>query len=196
MPGRLKSTELATLAREKIPGVAILFASGYSENSIIHGGRLDPEVHLLSKPYHREALARKVREVLAATPTRSAEQPKERRKLRILVCEDESIIRMNLVYMLEDLGHTVAEAADGSSAIALAADHQFDVLLTDLGLPDMSGVEVVKHVHDSAPHTRIIFATGDTISAAVAAQYGAVVLAKPFDQKALERSLHQLDARD
>jgi CheY-like chemotaxis protein len=64
MPGTLKSPELARKARERLPGIAVLFTSGYTENAIVHGGRLDAGVELLSKPYTREALARKVRHVL------------------------------------------------------------------------------------------------------------------------------------
>ena len=65
MPGTLKSPELARKARERLPGVAVLFTSGYTENAIVHGGRLDLGVELLSKPYSREMLARKVRQVMA-----------------------------------------------------------------------------------------------------------------------------------
>jgi CheY-like chemotaxis protein len=64
MPGDLKSPELARRARERLPGIAVLFTSGYTENAIVHGGRLDPGVDLLPKPYSRNALARKVRQVL------------------------------------------------------------------------------------------------------------------------------------
>src|SRR5690606_5577315 len=65
MPGKLKSSELAKKAKERQPDIAVLFTSGYTENSIVHGGRLDAGVELLSKPYTREALARKIRHVLA-----------------------------------------------------------------------------------------------------------------------------------
>ncbi|MDB5410439.1 MAG: hybrid sensor histidine kinase/response regulator [Rhodospirillales bacterium] len=65
MPGMLKSPELARKARERLPNLGVLFTSGYTENAIVHGGRLDPGVELLVKPYTREALARKVRHVLA-----------------------------------------------------------------------------------------------------------------------------------
>ncbi len=51
MPGTLKSPELARKARERLPDIAVLFTSGYTENSIVHGGRLDKGVELLSKPY-------------------------------------------------------------------------------------------------------------------------------------------------
>jgi PAS domain S-box-containing protein len=64
MPGPLRSPELARQARERLPGLAVLFTSGYTENAIVHGGRLDEGVELLAKPYTREALARKIRQVL------------------------------------------------------------------------------------------------------------------------------------
>ena len=64
MPGRLKSPELADKARERLPGIAVLFTSGYAQNAIVHGGRLDPGVELLPKPYTAQALASKVRAVL------------------------------------------------------------------------------------------------------------------------------------
>jgi signal transduction histidine kinase/PAS domain-containing protein len=64
MPGPLKSPELARRARERLPGLAVLFTSGYTENAIVHGGRLDAGVELLPKPYTREALAHKIRRVL------------------------------------------------------------------------------------------------------------------------------------
>ncbi|MEO8523471.1 MAG: PAS domain S-box protein [Caldimonas sp.] len=66
MPGPLKSPELARKVRERLPGIAVLFTSGYTENAVVHGGRLDAGVDLLAKPYSRDALARKVRQVLAA----------------------------------------------------------------------------------------------------------------------------------
>ena len=64
MPGSLRSTDLVRLARQKTPGLAVLYTSGYAENAIVHGGRLEAGVQLLGKPYSREALARKVRQVL------------------------------------------------------------------------------------------------------------------------------------
>jgi len=64
MPGTLKSPELARVARARLPELRVLFTSGYTENAIVHDGRLDAGVELLSKPYTREQLARKVRAVL------------------------------------------------------------------------------------------------------------------------------------
>jgi CheY-like chemotaxis protein len=66
MPGPLRSPDLARKARERLPDIAVLFTSGYTQNAIVHGGRLDPGVDLLTKPYSREDLARKVRQVIEA----------------------------------------------------------------------------------------------------------------------------------
>jgi len=64
MPGALTSSELARLARERLPHLAVVFTSGYAHRVIVHEGRLDAGVDLLPKPYTLEALARKLRQAL------------------------------------------------------------------------------------------------------------------------------------
>jgi PAS domain S-box-containing protein len=64
MPGGLTGRQLADRIKDIQPGIKILFTSGYTEDSILHQGRLDPGVHLLQKPYRSDKLAQKVREVL------------------------------------------------------------------------------------------------------------------------------------
>ncbi|NKC33156.1 PAS domain S-box protein [Falsiroseomonas selenitidurans] len=65
MPGGMGGRDLAEAARRGRPNLKVLFTSGYTENSIVHNGRLDKGVKLLSKPYRREQLAAKIREALA-----------------------------------------------------------------------------------------------------------------------------------
>lgn len=75
MPGGMGGRQLADAARLVRPGLAVLFTSGYTENAIIHNGRLDPGVFLLQKPYQRHELAAKVRFVIdeaKASATRKA----------------------------------------------------------------------------------------------------------------------------
>jgi PAS domain S-box-containing protein len=64
MPGGIDGRQLAERARVLRPNLPVLFASGYSENSIVHHGRLDLGVHLVNKPFRRGELAEKVRQVL------------------------------------------------------------------------------------------------------------------------------------
>jgi PAS domain S-box-containing protein len=64
MPGPLKTRDFAARVRERWPGLPILFTSGYTENAIVHHGRLDEGLDLISKPYARLDLARKVAQML------------------------------------------------------------------------------------------------------------------------------------
>ena len=66
MPGPVSSTELAALAQRTLPGLCVLFTSGYTRNALSTDGRLDPGIELLSKPYRHEQLATRIREVLGS----------------------------------------------------------------------------------------------------------------------------------
>jgi len=65
MPGGMSGKDLADAACARYEGLQVVFMSGYTENAIVHHGRLDPGVRLLSKPFRRQELARKMHEVLA-----------------------------------------------------------------------------------------------------------------------------------
>ncbi|QWT19863.1 response regulator [Bacillus sp. NP157] len=194
MPGPLRSPELARKAVERQPNIAVLFTSGYTENAIVHGGRLDEGVELLSKPYTREALARKVRQVLAArlpaTPVDPAHSaapsmpappsPRAPAAYRVLVVEDDALIRMSIAEMLESRGHTVFEAGDGNEAMRVHDAERIDVLLTDVGLPGMSGVEVAELMRESRPDLPVLFATGDHTANGVRRDARTAVIVKPY----------------
>ena len=66
MPGGLNGRELAEEALRRRPDIRVLYTSGYTEDAIVHHGRLDPGVELLSKPYRRSELAAKLRHILDA----------------------------------------------------------------------------------------------------------------------------------
>jgi CheY-like chemotaxis protein len=196
MPGTMKSTELARKARERIPGIAVLFTSGYTENSIVHGGRLDAGVELLSKPYSREALARKIRRVLGnesvkrSHPLRTEpEREHKEASLRILYVEDDDLIRAVTVELLESFGHVVLEATDSNSALALLEKHDVDVLLTDIGLPDVPGDELALLARQRQPGLSVIFATGQNDAPPID---GVVLLRKPYDTASLAHALRRV----
>ncbi|NML30098.1 response regulator [Paraburkholderia antibiotica] len=85
MPGKLKSVELAQRAAARTPPVPTLFTSGYTRDEIVHHGKLDAGITLLSKPYRRDDLARLVRNVLRANAAH-ANHAAEVREARIAAC--------------------------------------------------------------------------------------------------------------
>ncbi len=195
MPGPLTSVELSRRAREIVPGIAVLFTSGYTENSIVHHGRLDPGVALLSKPYSRDDLARKIRSVLANpgdVPMPSIPPPTQDAR-RILMVEDEVLIRMTTVALLEDLGHAVVEAGSGSEALtALQENGGIDLVILDLGLPDMRGRDLIDDIRARRPGIPIVIATG---SGEVWNIADTVPLPKPYDETMLRTALAALPSR-
>ncbi|GEL42827.1 MULTISPECIES: CHASE3 domain-containing protein [Methylobacteriaceae] len=75
LPGQVRGRELAESITAIRPEVRVIFMSGYTENSIVHHGRLDDGVHLIGKPFKREQLARKVAAVLGPPVTAGNEAP-------------------------------------------------------------------------------------------------------------------------
>lgn len=79
----------------------------------------------------------------------------------ILVAEDSDDIRLMIRVMLELRGHRVVEAADGREAVELATSNNPDVILMDLNMPVMDGIEATKHLREQAEtsHMPIIAVT-------------------------------------
>ena len=64
LPGPLTGRDLANRLSQRYPDLPVLYTTGYTRNAIVHQGRLDPDVHLLNKPYTQQDLAHKMRELL------------------------------------------------------------------------------------------------------------------------------------
>jgi len=177
MPGDIKARDLAARAQVLIPGLPVLFTSGYTENAIVHHGRLDEGVSLISKPYHRDSPARRIRTMLeGARPT-------------VLVVEDEPLVRMAAVDMIRDLGLAVIEAADAEQALGiLESAARIDILFTDVGLPLMRGPELAARAKAMRPGIKVVFASGYG-EGGRGAPAGAENLSKPYDQGDLARVL-------
>ncbi|MET4155082.1 PAS domain S-box-containing protein [Bradyrhizobium sp. RT9b] len=197
MPGTLRSPELARKAKERLPNVAVLFTSGYTQNAIVHGGRLDPGVELLAKPYTREALARKIRHVLAnhaqrrlaATESRQPTSEDAVKGATVLLVEDDELIRLTATEMLNDLGCKVMEARSAEEGLKALDQAAVDILVTDVGLPGVSGLQLAKDARSLRPDLCIVVATGDSGIQSEAELLDAVLVVKPYAPETLRRSL-------
>jgi PAS domain S-box-containing protein len=169
MPGPIRSPELARRAKAMQPRIEVLFTSGYTENAIVHGGRLDPGVALLGKPYRREDLARKLRHVLAGREHVEQAQvalnnaPAVHRlpgtPVRVLVVEDNADALAATLEILDYLGYPAEGAATAEAAMDLLAAQRFDVLLADVELAGTSGVELATRVREQYG-LHVVFASG------------------------------------
>ncbi|SFM90715.1 sigma-54-dependent transcriptional regulator [Thermodesulforhabdus norvegica] len=130
---------------------------------------------------------------------------------RILVVEDEKTARENLKYILEKEGYEVVTAESGEKAVALLETEDFDLVITDLRMKNIDGMEVLERTRELCPEAEVIVVTAyATVESAVEAmKKGAYYyLAKPYQidevrvlvQKALEKSalkkeVHELRRR-
>ncbi|KFE69387.1 response regulator [Hyalangium minutum] len=204
MPGPVRSTELARLAKELVPHIEVLFTSGYAEDAIVHGGRLDPGLHLLSKPHRHEDLARKVRQLLNHRQQRQApESPGARKtpvpipslRLRVLLVEDDEEIRTSTQELLDLLGHEVVAVSSAEAARGALAAGAFEVLFTDVSLPGGSGADLAREVMKRHPGMRVIIASGDGSEAMNGERPGvAVLLPKPYALAQIQEALARVVA--
>ena len=97
--------------------------------------------------------------------------------------EDDPAISAALDKDLQAEGYQVAVAARGDDGLARAREHHFDVVLTDLRMPGLSGLELVSQLHSAKPKLPIIMMTGSILGAeeqAICEEYDFPVLRKPF----------------
>jgi two-component system, NtrC family, response regulator AtoC len=114
---------------------------------------------------------------------------------RVLVVDDESAIREVLATFLEQYEFAVHTVPDGASALALLQTEYVDVILVDLQMPGISGIEMAFEVHKTKPHIPMALITGTpkSIQLATLRQTGiSRVFAKPFDLEELVAWLQAL----
>lgn len=112
----------------------------------------------------------------------------ERRMARILLAEDDDSLRAFLVSSLARAGHEVQAYGDGDSAWEALEHASFDLLLTDIVMPGMDGIELARRGAEVDPAMKIVFITGFAavaLSAQSQAPKDAKVLSKPFHLKDL-----------
>ena len=102
--------------------------------------------------------------------------------IRILLAEDEEAMRTYLQRALENAGYEVVAVDRGTAALALLQEQAFDLLLSDIVMPEMDGIELAQHCADIRPETKVVFITGFAAVALKASRETpqAKILSKPF----------------
>jgi ATP-dependent Lon protease len=117
------------------------------------------------------------------------------RAFNVLVVDDEEIARTNLEYVLRKEGYQVAAAANGLEALEKVKKREFDLILTDLKMEKMDGIQLLESAKQIAPYTEIVMITGyATVSTAVdAMKKGAAhYLPKPINLDELRATVRQI----
>ncbi len=107
---------------------------------------------------------------------------------KVLVVDDQRNMRATTALLLRQAGHAVEEAESGAAAIRRVQQEPFDVVLTDLRMPDLDGLELLRAVREHAPDTQVIVMTayGTIDSAVEAMRRGALdYVSKPFKEDEL-----------
>ena len=102
--------------------------------------------------------------------------------LRTLLAEDEDAMRGYLARALENAGYVVVAVDRGTEALPLLESQHFDLLLSDIVMPEMDGIELAQRCNEVSPRTRVMFITGFAAVTLKASreQPQAKVLSKPF----------------
>jgi two-component system response regulator AtoC len=111
-------------------------------------------------------------------------------KVTILVAEDDRNLRRVLRAILVREGYDVAEASNGEAAAAWLADHRADALVTDIRMPKMDGLALLRHARERCPDLPVILITaygtiGDAVEAIRSGAFD--YISKPFDEAELLR---------
>ena len=110
--------------------------------------------------------------------------PKKSPAARVLVVDDEALIRWSLAELLTDVGYAVTEAGDGASALAQVSEKLFDAIVLDFRLPDSNDLHLLARIRELQPNVPVVMMTayGTPEVTSGALKLGAFrVVAKPFD---------------
>ncbi|HTM96490.1 MAG TPA: response regulator [Croceibacterium sp.] len=107
--------------------------------------------------------------------------------IRILLAEDEDAMRAHLKRALEQAGYEVMAVDRGTAALPFLEEYHFDLLLSDIVMPEMDGIELAQRCAEISPNTRVMFITGFAAVSLKASREAprTKVLSKPFHLKDL-----------
>ncbi len=181
---RASGPELTRQVLDEKPDMPVIFMSAYPKEKLIEDGRILPENESLQKPFTETILLARVRQALAVADAADAadatdaadaadamsvepagsqpDMPEVPAGRTILLVEDQDLARMACAELLDDLGYRVLAAANCREALSLCRQHShgIDVVITDIGLPDGSGVEMMTQVKQLVTVGAVVYMSG------------------------------------
>ena len=153
LPGGINGRQLAEEARRRRPGLKVLFTTGYARNAIVHDGRLDAGVELITKPFTQASLATKLRDILDA----------ERFPGRILLVGDDAPGHQEATHCLDGAGYkldTAGSAAEAMNKLGLVPGG-VDAIVIDFRMANIAMDALIREIRSVYPSLPIVLAIGE-----------------------------------
>ena len=181
--------ELADKARALQPGLKVLYTSGYTRDAIIHGGRLDPGVDMIAKPFTYQALGQQIRDVLDRGRTG-----------RLLVIQADGAVRLLTVEALTEAGYSLDQAATGVEALSKirAAQGRFDAVILDADVNGKGASSLFEEIRALQNDLAVLITTDDSAKPLFeedAQDPCLALMAKPYTFAQLRQKLTELGVR-
>ncbi len=196
----MSGLELRDIIASRWPDLKVLFMSGETPKDALASKLVRGHTGFVPKPIHEDTLTQVLATLFEPSPDRSADgvmaTPTSPR--HILLVEDDPELRTFLAHVLEEARYRVTLAANGQDAIKLIRLRPVDLLLTDLIMPDMDGIELIRQLRAISSRTAIVaMSGGGEVSADLyldlASQLGAMeVIKKPFSTDDLLSTLRRI----
>lgn len=180
-------------------GTPALFMSAHPTDKLVREGKLAPGTQSLQKPFTEATLLARIRELLG--PAKAVAPTAPPSESTLLLVEDDAMSREACHELLSDAGFHVIAAASGAEALAASRAHgePIDVVLTDIGLPDMSCSALISELQRLRSHRAVIFLSGrdadDPELQALLSHPCSAFVRKPIDFDTILSAVTQLLAR-
>ena len=156
-----------------------------------HGG----QIQIASQPNEGTTVTLLFPVDLSASEVREDAEPAVTTRARILIVDDNVEVTQTLRQMLENASHQVTTATDGEEGLRKCRESRFDIVITDIGMPGLSGWDVSKAIKAHDPEAKIILITawGVQLDHKKVKESGAsIVIQKPFDKSRILSAIEQV----
>jgi signal transduction histidine kinase len=126
----------------------------------------------------------------ANEPSSPSPEPVESGGASVLVVDDDEMVRSTVTRLLTLSGHKVDRASTGAEALSLFPEHDYDIVFTDFGMPEMTGAELAQTLKDNHPDLPVILLTGYTDTETAIDEVDGI-LSKPFKRDELEMAIQK-----